>query len=123
MADILSILTSIKKLLGIEEEYTQFDPEITIFINSAFAILEQLGVGPVGGFSISDKTEKWVDYLGKDALGNQKLFEDVKEYVYLKVRLVFDPPTVAAVLDAMKEEIKELEWRINEKAEGGTTNG
>lgn len=104
-----SILTSIKKLLGIAEEYEHFDADIIMHINSVFMILAQLGVGPSGGFSIDDETATWTDFLGDDI---DKL-SAVKTYIYMKVRLVFDPPTGSALLDSMKESIKEYEWRLN----------
>ena len=82
-----SILTSIKKLLGITEEYDQFDPDIIMHINSVFMILTQLGVGPAEGFSIEDDTAVWTDFIQ-----DVKKLESVKTYVYLKVKLAFDPP-------------------------------
>jgi len=109
-----SILTSIKKLLGIEEDYTQFDIDIIIHINSVFMSLNQMGVGPEIGFTITDKTKKWTDYL---AAGIN--LEAVKSYIYLKVRLIFDPPSSAFVLEAVERQIKEFEWRITNQAEGG----
>lgn len=109
-----SILTSIKKLLGITEEYTQFDQDIIIHINSAFMVLRQLGVGPEDGYSIKDKTNVWSEYLtGADA----KKLESVKTYVYFKVRMMFDPPTSSIVAEAMNKTISELEWRLNVSAE------
>ena len=104
-----SILTSVKKLLGITEECTDFDADIIIHINSALMILTQLGVGPIEGFSIQDKTVLWANFLGED---NQKL-ESVKSYVYMKVRLMFDPPSSSAVMESMNRMISELEWRLN----------
>ena len=107
--DILeSILTSVKKLLGIAEEYEQFDTDIIMHINSVFMILRQLGVGPSEGFSINDKNSKWTDFLDDDIT-----LESVKSYVYLKVRLLFDPPTSGVVMEATNRMINELEWRIN----------
>lgn len=103
-----SILDSIKKILGMPPEYDVFDTDLVIHINSVFGILAQLGVGPEGGFSISDNTTLWKAYLG-----NSKDLEMVKSYIALKVRLVFDPPTTGAVMDAMKEQIREYEWRLN----------
>lgn len=108
-----SILQSIKKLLGMAEDYTAFDADIIIHINSAFMILNQLGVGPANGFSISDENAVWSDYLPE----NNKNFEAVKTYVYLKVRLIFDPPMSSAVIEAMRQMISELEWRLNVEAE------
>lgn len=103
-----SILDSIKKILGMPPDYDAFDTELVIHINSVFGILAQLGVGPAGGFSISDNTTLWKAYLG-----DSKDLEMVKSYMALKVRLVFDPPTIGAVMDAMKEQIREYEWRLN----------
>ena len=107
-----SILTSIKKLLGIEEDYEIFDTDIIIYINSAFSILTQIGVGPAEGFSIKDKTTKWSDYMQDDPR-----LEHVKSYIYLKVKLVFDPPTSSTILNAYNDVIKELEWRLNHAVE------
>lgn len=103
-----SILDSIKKILGMPPDYDAFDTDLVIHINSVFGILAQLGVGPAGGFSISDNTTLWKSYLG-----DSKDLEMVKSYIALKVRLVFDPPTTGAVMDAMKEQIREYEWRLN----------
>lgn len=108
-----SILTSIKKLLGITEEYEHFDLDIIIHINSVFMILNQLGIGPVNGFSISDKNATWDEFLPTD----NKNFEAVKSYMSLKVKLLFDPPMSSAVIEAMKQMISELEWRLNVEAE------
>ena len=107
-----SILTSIKKLLGIEESYEHFDRDIIMHINSVLATLTQLGVGPARGFSISDKTATWSDFLG-DATN----LDAVKSFIYIKVRLLFDPPTVAAVLESMNRQASEYEWRLNVGAE------
>lgn len=109
-----SILTSIKKLLGIDESYTHFDSDIIMHINSVFMILNQLGVGPPGGFSISDKFTTWEDYLP----GETNL-HSVKSYVYLKVKLLFDPPSSSAAAEATNRLISEFEWRINHAAESG----
>lgn len=103
-----SILTSIKKLLGIEETYDQFDPDLIMDINAVFMILNQLGIGPADCFSISDKTSNWVDFLGTDLT---KL-PVVKPYISTKVRLMFDPPTSSAVIDEMNKLINEYEWRL-----------
>lgn len=103
-----SILDSIKKILGMPPDYDAFDTDLVIHINSVFGILAQLGVGPAGGFSISDNTTLWKAYLG-----DSKDLEMVKSYIALKVRLVFDPPTIGAVMDATKEQIREYEWRLN----------
>lgn len=107
-----SILTSIKKLLGITEEYEHFDQDIIIHINSVFMILNQLGVGPSNGFSIMDKTAVWSDFISEGVN-----IEFVKSYIYLKVRLLFDPPTTSAVMESMNRMISELEFRLNVSAE------
>lgn len=103
-----SILDSIKKLLGISSEVTEFDTDILIHINSVFSILTQLGVGPSSGFSIEDSSAEWSDFIGDDAR-----LSDVKSFVYLKTRLLFDPPASSAAMDAMNRMASELEWRIN----------
>lgn len=102
-----SILTSIKKLLGIAEECTDFDKDLIININSTLMILTQLGVGPLEGFVIEDSTATWGEFEP-----NIKQMALVKTFVHLKVRLVFDPPMSTAVLESMKEIIKETEWRL-----------
>lgn len=102
-----SILNSIKKRLGISEEYEHFDDDIIMDINSVFSILTQMGVGPSTGFIISDQDAEWTDFM-EDMI---KL-EFVKTYVYLKVRLMFDPPQSSAVTESINRQISELEWRI-----------
>lgn len=102
-----SILTSIKKLLGIAEEYKQFDADIIMHINSVFSILTQLGVGPSDGFSIEDEDAEWTDFVPE-----KSKIEFIKSYMHLKVKLLFDPPLASAVIECMNQQIKELEWRI-----------
>lgn len=109
-----SILSSIKKLLGIAEEYTQFDNDIIMHINSVFMILAQLGVGPSKAFFIEDDSASWSDFL-PDLTNVQA----VKTYMYLKVRLMFDPPMSSAVMDAVNRQIAELEWRLNVAVDPG----
>lgn len=111
-----SILTSIKKLLGIAEEYEHFDIDIIIHINTAFSVLTQLGVGPSSGYSINDKHAVWNEFIPAE----DKRFNSVKTYVYLKTRLVFDPPQNTALFEAMERTAKELEWRLNVSAEEGS---
>jgi len=106
-----SILTSVKKLLGITAEDTSFDPDIIMHINSVFMILNQLGVGPSTGFRIKDKSAEWSEYLGEN---DDK--EAVKTYMHLKVKMLFDPPTSSAVAQAVGQSINELEWRLNVSA-------
>lgn len=103
-----SILTSIKKMLGIAEEYEHFDMDLIIHINSALSILTQLGVGPSRGFSIQDKTATWDDFIPEGAN-----LETIKSYVYLKVRLLFDPPANSSVIESTNRLLSELEFRIN----------
>lgn len=103
-----SILTSIKKLLGIEEEYTQFDADIIMHINTVFLNLTQLGVGPDEGFFIEDDTAIWEDFIG-----DSSQLQAVKTYVYLKVKLLFDPPLSSSVIESMNRMVAELEWRLN----------
>ena len=103
-----SILTSVKKIIGISEEDESFDTDLIMHINSVLMILNQLGVGPGDGFSITDKSAVWTDVIG-----DNKLIEATKTFVGLKVRLIFDPPTSSAVLDSINKTISELEWRIN----------
>lgn len=112
-----SILTSIKKLLGIAEEYEHFDSDIVIHINSVFMILHQLGVGPKKGFSIKDKSATWDEYVSEDSN-----LEAVKSYVYLKVKLIFDPPLSSITTEAIKNQINELEWRLNVSVDSTSNN-
>lgn len=107
-----SILTSIKKLLGITAEYTQFDEDLVMHINSVFMILTQLGVGPSEGFVIEDDSAYWTDFI-EDPTKMQM----VKSYVYLKVKLLFDPPLSSAVIESTNRMISEFEWRLNAEAE------
>lgn len=109
-----SILTSIKKLLGIAEEYEHFDPDIIMHINTAILNLTQLGIGPPEGFMIEDKETVWTDFV-PDATFDR--MQAVKSYIYFKVRLMFDPPTMTSVIDATERMIAELEWRLNVAAE------
>lgn len=106
-----SILIYIKQLLGIDENETHFDPDIIIHINSIFSILNQMGVGPEKTFSISDSNAIWDDFIEEDTD-----FNEVKTYMYLKVKMIFDPPSSSSVLDAYKRQIDELEWRLTVRA-------
>lgn len=103
-----SILTSIKKNLGVEDDYEVFDPDIIMYINSAFSTLNQLGVGPDEGFMIEDKTATWSTFLGTDPRLNA-----VKTYVQLRTKMLFDPPQTSYLLAAMEKQIQEHEWRLN----------
>ena len=113
-----SILTSIKKLLGIAEDYEHFDQDIIMHINTVLAILTQLGVGPETGFSIADKSTKWNEFVS-----NKLYYEPIKTYVYLKVKLLFDPPQSSIVLEATNRMISELEFRLNAATETKSLQG
>lgn len=108
-----SILDSTKKILGLEADYTAFDVDVITHINSVFADLQQLGIGPLAGFAIDDSAPTWADYLGTDLTLNS-----VKTYMYLRVRLLFDPPTTSYLISSMNEQIQKLEWRLNVQREG-----
>ena len=113
-----SILTSIKKLMGLTEEYDAFDQDILILINSVLFELEQIGVKAKEGFVLSDKTAVWSDYSDDDRLLNV-----LKPYIYMKTKLTFDPPTSSVALDSMNRIIDRFEWRINLYSDtGGTVN-
>lgn len=103
-----SIFKSIKSLLGPDADYDVFDPDILIFINGTISTLTQLGIGPSDGFVVTGEDETWSDFLG-----DYKDLESVKTYIYLKVKLVFDPPANSTVMNAYNETCKELEWRLN----------
>lgn len=111
-----SILNSIKKLLGIAEDYDYFDSDIIMHINSVFATLTQLGVGPENGFSIDDESDKWEDFLPEE-----RMLHSVKSYMFMKVKLMFDPPLSSAVIECTKEQIKELEWRLQVAVDSANT--
>lgn len=111
-----SILTSIKKLLGIEEDYEYFDTDIIIHINSVFLVLNQIGVGGSIPYTISGKDETWDDFF---VISDQFPINLVKSYMYLKVRLLFDPPNTGVLHEAMERQVKEFEWRLNVQAESG----
>jgi hypothetical protein len=108
-----SILTSTKKILGVAEDYEAFDVDILTHINSVFSTLNQLGIGPEEGFAIEDANATWSDFLGDDLRLN-----NVRTYVYLRVRLLFDPPTTSFLITSLNEQAKELEWRMNVQREG-----
>lgn len=107
-----SILDSMKKLLGISNDYNHFDQDIIIHINTAFMSLRQIGVGPKEGFAIHGSEETWGDFLP-----DMKTLESVRTYLYLKVRLIFDPPTNSAVVEIFNKNINEIEWRLNSEVD------
>jgi len=108
-----SILTSIKKLLGIAEDYNHFDVDLIIHINSAIMVLTQLGVGPSKGFAIEDDSVTWEDFIGEDITKMQA----AKSYIALKVRLLFDPPQSSAHIESINRQLSELEWRLHIEAD------
>ena len=112
-----SILTSIKKLLGIAEDYEHFDQDLIIHINSVLSVLTQLGVGPSEGFSIEDENATWNDFIPED-----KRLSSIRSYVYMKVKLLFDPPLSSSVMESMNRMISEFEWRLNIAAEPTQSN-
>lgn len=109
-----SILTSVKESLGSAAEYDHFDPQIIMHINSVFSDLREIGVGPKEGFVIEDDTSVWTDFISDS---NKLWFENVKSYMYLRVQLLFDPPTQSAVLASKERQVEKLEWRLNFAAE------
>lgn len=112
-----SILTSIKKMLGIDEAYTQFDTNVIMHINSVFADLTQMGVGPSEGFSIEDKSTTWDEYTDDNPLLNS-----VKSYMNLRVQLLFDPNSIgSSTLASYERQISQWEWRLNIAAESAKT--
>lgn len=108
-----SILEDTKKILGLSPDYTAFDVDLITHINTVFSILNDLGIGPEEGFAIEDDAAVWSDFLGDNPLLNP-----VKTYMYLKVRMMFDPPATSYMIEAMKSQIQELEWRLNRQHEG-----
>lgn len=106
------ILTSVKLQLSLMPEDDSFDDELVIHINAAFSVLTQLGVGPKEGFSITGQNETWDDYVVDIVQASM-----AKQYVYLKVRMLFDPPSNSTVFNKMKEMAEEYEWRLRLQAE------
>lgn len=103
-----SILDTTKKALGVDSEYTRFDPEIIMHINSVFTTLQQLGVGPAAGYMIEGQNNLWSEFIS-----NPYTMNSVKTLMAFKVRLAWDPPGVASVLASMERQVQELEWRLN----------
>ena len=107
-----SILDTIKKLLGPDQSYNYFDQDIIIHINTAIMNLTDIGVGPKEGFSIKSSEEVWSDFIA-----DIKQFEAVKTYIYLKVKLIFDPHLSSSVIEIYNKQINELEWRLNSRVD------
>lgn len=103
-----SILTSVKKVLNLPESYTAFDEDVLMHINSVFSTINQLGIGPEGGLTIANATPTWAALIGTDPRLNF-----VKSYVYLRVRMLFDPPTTSFHIAAVEKQYEELEWRMS----------
>lgn len=102
-----SILDTIKKMLNIEEDDTEFDIDIIAHINSVFFDLNQLGVGPDECFYIEDTGASWDDFV------QTKNVEAVKSYMYLRVKLLFDPPANSSTIESYNKQIEKMEWRLN----------
>ena len=111
-----SILDSVKAMLGITPEQTHFYQDIIMHINSVFVILQQIGVGPKEGFTITDSSATWDEYIN----GNVNL-QMVKSYMGLRVKLLFDPPTSSGYMDCIKQQIAEFEWRMYASANPDNT--
>ena len=115
-----SILTNIKKLLGIPEEYEHFDADLIMHINGVLMTLTQIGVGDPNGFMISDKSATWKDFIGAEE--NHALVASIYSYVYMKVKLMFDPPQNSFAIESLNKLIAECEWRINVNVDNQTQN-
>jgi hypothetical protein len=106
------ILVSTKKILGLDSGYTAFDQDVITHINSCFSILHQIGVGPADGFMIEDDGPEWEDYIQNES-GNHSILNLIRTYVFLRVKMLFDPPTTSFHIDAMNKQIDEYETRIS----------
>lgn len=111
-----SILNSVKRLLGIIPDITAFDQDITIHINTVFSILTQMGVGPSEGFKIISSDTMWSEFMSN--LVNPVLYEDVKTFMYMRVKMMFDPPTNSALIESYNKIINELEYRLYTQSGG-----
>lgn len=109
-----SILNSVKKVLGVDPEYKDFDIDIIMHINSVFMVLHQLGVGPEEGYAIKDTSDKWSDFIG-----DNKLLNAVQSLIFIRVRLLFDRPETSYGIQALERQAKEFEWRLNVQSEKG----
>ena len=102
------ILDTIKKLLGIDEDDDSFDIDIIIIINSITPILGQMGIGPSNGYIVKSKDDKWSDYISDSTIN----LEGVKNYIFIKTKLIFDPPTNSTTIESLNKVLSELEWRM-----------
>lgn len=107
-----SILETIKKLIGIDKDYDVYDIDLIVSINSSFMILNQLGIGPETPFSITDSSSTW-----KDFFGDEEIFALAKSYIYLRSKLLFDPPSSGVLHEAVERQISEFEWRMHVQAD------
>lgn len=108
-----SILNSTKKILGLDESYTAFDMDVLTHINTAFSALFDLGVGPLMEFEIEDAEAKWSDFLTGNSANNS-----IRTYVYLRVKMLFDPPATSYLIEATNKQIEKMEWLLNVRREG-----
>lgn len=113
-----SILESVKHMLNIAPNITVYDQDIIIHINTVFSILYQMGVGPKNGFRITSPNETWEYYFADDSIDNQNYYNDLKDFVMLRVKMLFDPPTTSAMIDSINNLIKELEYRLYTQSGG-----
>lgn len=104
-----SILNSVKKMLGIAEDYTHFDPELIMYINGELMHLNQIGVGSGNVFTITDSTDTWEDFIGEDITQ----LPLIKPFIAGRVKLIFDPPQSSSAVQALNDQMKEYEWRLN----------
>ena len=103
------ILSSVKKMLGIADDYTAFDTDIIMNINAALSVCMQLGVGPQEGFAVTGYDETWTDFLADD----ERQLQEVKMYVYMRTKVTFDPPANSFVQTSLENQMREYEWRMN----------
>lgn len=108
-----SILDSTKQVLGVDADYTAFDVDITLFVNTTLGSLQTIGVGPYDGFVITDNTSLWTDFVSSP----KQLVSLVKSYVCLKTKMAFDPPATSFAIEALNKQLSELEFRLNVVAE------
>lgn len=117
-ADLDSILNTVKKMLGLSADYDAFDTDVIMCINSALMVANQLGLGPEDGFAITGPDETWEDFLGE----NKRMLEAFQQYVYMRVKLTFDPPANSFVVSSLEKQVDELTWRLNVQAEAVNQN-
>jgi len=109
-----SILNSTKRALDVPLNYDVFDQNIIMHINSVFSTLNQIGIGPADGFEIEDDSNTWTNYIGTNVRYNL-----VKSYMYLRVKMLFDPPATSFLIEAMTKQKDEMEWRLSVMREAG----